>query len=121
MRWRFSKLQFCCALLVAAVFSNPFSEVGRGRVAKAFRLWYSSILTGERVDPATADRRLAVCRECPVWFEPLGTCGSPLRWVDRELGCWCWMKAKTQLLGAHCWLDEQGIEQPPYGWHHNGL
>lgn len=121
MKSLFEKLQFCLALLVAGVFSNPFSEVGRGRIAKAFRLWRTSILTGERVDDVTAEKRLACCQDCPLWFKTLGTCGSPLADDDGELGCWCWMRAKTKLRGAHCWLDENGIEQPPYGWHHNGL
>jgi hypothetical protein len=113
------KLQFCLALLLAALFSEPFSQIGRDRIKKALRLWRTSILTGERVDGATADRRLAACQACPLWFKPLGTCGSPLR--DGDIGCWCWMRAKTKLRGAHCWLDERGIEMATYGWKNNGL
>jgi hypothetical protein len=115
------KGQFCLALLVAALWSDPFSKVGKDRLRKAFQLWYSSILTGDRVDNGTAANRLAVCQQCPLWFKPLGTCGSPLRRKDGDLGCWCWMRAKSKLLGAHCWLDEQGIDAPPYGWKQNGL
>lgn len=55
--------------------------------------------------------RLGHCANCPLLYKPLMTCGSPLRWKHRELGCWCQMEVKASLPNAGCWLrDEHGLK-----------
>lgn len=67
----------------------------------------------ERVTLEREEQRLAFCRDCPVFYPRLKTCGSPLRWRDRDVGCWCYMPMKAKLPRATCWLREQGVDR---GW-----
>ena len=116
-----SKLQFFAALMVAALFSRVWSKEGWRRVRGAFRLWFRESGSGERASPGHAGARLDCCRRCPLFFTPLQTCGSPLRFGDADLGCWCYMPVKATMKTAQCWLDEEGIDDVEFSWQKHGL
>lgn len=116
-----SKLRLCGALLVAGVYSVCTGSSGWSRIGAAFKLWVTEIGRGERVPAAEREKKMEVCRKCPLFFRPLQTCGSPLKRRDRDLGCWCNMEAKTWLRGAHCWIDEECLDEAPYGWRKHGI
>lgn len=116
-----SKLELCLALLVAAAFSDVASRKGWARVRKAVLLWFGGLKPGATVSVDVYDRRLAVCRRCSLWFNPLSTCSSPLKVNASDLGCWCHMPTKARLKNAKCWLDEECGDDAPYGWHQYGL
>lgn len=94
-------------------------------------LWYllkGTFLTygdGAWASPEKVEKRMAVCRQCPMFYEPLQTCGSPLKGIRG--GCWCSCEAKTIFEQADCWLadSEEGrdlasVAQPLFktqlGW-----
>ena len=85
-------------------------------------LWLS--LTGQvpRVPPKVYQARMEVCRQCPVFYAPLRTCGSPLRRGSRvrnhPAGCSCYMPFKAKF-ECNCWLWEEIANEtlPPQYWH----
>ena len=103
------------------MFSDVASRQGWIRVGRAFALWWGGLTAGEQVAGETAKRRLEVCRQCPIFYSPLGTCGTPMKSELRDQGCWCHMETKSKLLGAHCFLDETLGPDAPYGWHRYDL
>ena len=111
-----SKLQLCAALLIAGLFSDVTSRRGWERIWRAMALWWGGLSEGSRVTEEVARRRLEVCHGCPIFYRPLGTCGTPLVWELREQGCWCNMQAKSRFQDATCWLDETLGKDAPYGW-----
>ena len=115
-----AKLRLCAALLLAAAYTDVFSADGWRRVWRAFALWFGLLRGGSRASPDMMAARLQVCRLCPVYWPPLGTCGSPLA-KDAKLGCWCQMDEKVKFSDATCWLDyELGDDAAPLGWTANG-
>lgn len=100
------KLRFCAALLVAAAFTNPFSAAAWAKVWRAINLWFDYGRGPKRAPNELYELRLAACRECPIFYAPLQTCGSPLRKDLRGLGCYCNMPAKARFFYADCWLRE---------------
>lgn len=119
--WLRSRFRLCLALLVAGLFSDITSRVGWRRIYRAVVLWFGLLRSGETVSDEIAERRLAACRGCPIWYAPLETCGSPFLGKDSDLGCWCYMPAKVRLSAASCWLDSEYGPDAPYGWKQNGL
>jgi hypothetical protein len=114
------KLRLCVALLLAAAFTDVLSVVEWRRVGRAVGLWFGWLRGGSRAPKATAEARLFVCRLCPLYWQPLGTCGSPLA-KDPKLGCWCQMAEKVKFAEATCWLDDElGEDAAPLGWVANG-
>lgn len=114
------KLQFMAALLVAALFGWRHPRQAVKRVGKAFGLWMGLVGRKDKyVSDELAARRLAVCKCCPLWYEPFGTCGSPL--YETSEGCFCYMRAKTQLAAAQCWQDESLDEPMESSWTNQGL
>jgi|GEM_PF-2438822 len=114
------KLRLCAALLLAAAFTDVCSADAWRRVWRALALWLGLLRGAARVDDRTARARLGVCRLCPIYWKPLGTCGSPLA-ADPQLGCWCNMEEKVKFRGATCWLDDElGDDAAPLGWAANG-
>lgn len=87
---------------------GSFADVwfrGRGMVST----WYQSL--GTKLPDKTFKKRMAACRECPVFHKPLGTCGNALKpkWYIEGVvaeGCFCHMKTKAKLAAATCWLDD---------------
>lgn len=69
----------------------------------------------ERVGIRLKQVRLAHCQECcPVYYAPLGTCGSP-RAANPEAGCHCYMPLKAGTR-CNCWLYDNGHGTTAYGW-----
>jgi len=108
-------LRLLLAFTVAIVFglltwNKPFI-----RFRDFWRLMHD-ILHADKVTPLWYQNRMEVCSKCPVFFNPLRTCGSPLRWRDRDLGCWCSMEAKAKLTHATCWLRMHETRRTGFGW-----
>jgi len=67
------------------------------------------VLGSNRVKASVARDRLLACHACPLFYEPLRTCGTPRLGPD---GCWCHMPTKASTV-ANCWAFDKGR---PYGW-----
>ena len=68
--------------------------------------------------PEMTEARLGYCRECPLFYEPLSTCGTPFRKTAPQWGCWCHLPTKARLL-ENCWQYDQSGRTPMYryiGW-----
>ena len=62
--------------------------------------------------PRKADR-LKHCLKCPVYYAPLGTCGSPLHkdakdHTGKPMGCFCFMEYKAATR-CNCWLYDESV------------
>ena len=81
------RFQFFCALLTA----------GLGDMVEKWRGLREALKTGRAVGTRLVARRLSVCRKCPMYFAPLGTCGSPLFSFNIEgfRGCHCHCETKA--------------------------
>jgi hypothetical protein len=108
------RIQLFLAVLVAAI-GRLIREAADLRFALSVRT---------TVSPDMRHARLWYCRnKCPIYFRPLGTCGSPLRrlwariWgIDNPYvrgGCDCHMPTKARI-EANCWAFDQGIHG--VGW-----
>ena len=104
------KIQFVCALVVAAVADSL-------RKVKDFR---AALKTKAMVDKEIREARYSQCVACPMFFRPLGTCGSPFRKssIDGFDGCYChcWTKAGTL---ANCAAYDHFNGQTIVGWPEN--
>ena len=107
--------QWTLALLVAGICSI-WTRRGWARIAKAFLLWFGLIQKAEYVPCGTYDQRLSTCRNCPVFYAPLQTCGSPLKKELKGLGCWCYMPAAAKLAAKQCYIDEYVEAGYKGGW-----
>lgn len=116
------KSQFMMALLIAGLFSWRDPKHSLKRIGKAFWLWTGLLWKHEKFAPDDlAAKRFAVCQTCPVFWPHLGgTCGSPLAKDRGELGCHCFMKFKSKLTEATCWLDDEDMTDLG-GWKANGV
>lgn len=79
---RVSKLQFLAALVVAGV-ADSLQKLKDIRAA---------LKTKQEVPTDLSVMRWGYCKTCPMFFKPLGTCGSPLRRkspVEGFDGCFC--------------------------------
>jgi hypothetical protein len=114
------RIQFFFALVLAASFSDvtdSHAYIRAWRAIKALFGW-----TGGKDGLVTEEayqRRLATCRDCPVFYSRLNTCGSPMA-TNPKLGCWCWLPAKNRLAEAVCWMDEQEMFSK-HSWLANGV
>jgi hypothetical protein len=115
------KLKLCAALLVAGLATDVTSAAGWRRVYRAFALWFREFPVRDWLPPERAAARYAVCQTCPIFYRPLGTCGSPLSPELKDQGCWCFMYEKVRLRSARCWLDETLGDDAPYGWKMYGV
>lgn len=75
-------------------------------------LMLRALWSGKRATPEQVQRRTCFCNQCPIFYRPLGTCGTPLK--DADLGCWCFMEMKSRLADATCWAKENKIQS--CGW-----
>lgn len=99
------KLQFIAALAVAATY-----ELWK----QASGIW-KALGTRQRVSDELKQDRMGVCRTCDLFFQPLGTCGSPLqkhKGPGIRPGCFCHMGTASGVL-HDCWKFEMGREG---GW-----
>jgi hypothetical protein len=111
------KMRLSAALLVAAGagLRHPWSALPKLRAA--LRVWISGFSTTGIVDQAHYDQRLFACRNCPIFYAPLQTCGSPLRRATRGLGCYCNVEAMAWFAEKRCYLDEIYGDEEHYGWN----
>lgn len=118
-----AKIRLCLALLVAAAFTDVLSATAWRRVWSALALWVGLLRKPDAWASAElAERRLAACRECPVFYRRLETCGSPLHGEWPEAGCWCYMPEAVKVAGKTCWLDENYPDNAaPDGWKAHGV
>jgi hypothetical protein len=98
--------------LKAAYVAIRFGDRRRWRAKGFALLLWRSVFAG-RADIETRQRRMAFCRQCPIFYKPLQTCGSPLT-ADKDLGCYCHMPTKARLRAARCWLYDETAGQ--MGW-----
>lgn len=108
-------LKLAAAILVAATYSMfSRSRSFWGTFADFWRL-----IRSPKASPELRDARMAACRRCTFFFAPLETCGSPLRWKDREFGCFCHLPTKSARLDADCWsrlnMEDAGFDGTD-GW-----
>ena len=82
-----------------------------------FVLLIWSGLRGKKAPLEVVERRNAACAACPVYYPPLGTCGTPLDKQWEGLGCHCVCELKNRLANASCWAKDMGIRN--YGWPDN--
>lgn len=103
------RLQLIVAILVASTYA-VWSEIVKP-VWSRFVDTFQAIVSATKEEHPKAADRLKHCQNCPIFYKPLATCGTPFR--DPDLGCFCHMptKAKTK---CNCWLyDNTNGEQ---GW-----
>jgi hypothetical protein len=108
-------LRFILAVATGTLYS-PLWGPGNvfWRAKDFFWLWWDS-WHAEAARPDQMQARMAKCRECPIFFRPLRTCGSPFH-ADPKLGCWCQMDAKARMVNAHCWLRLHEKHRSGFGW-----
>lgn len=75
-------------------------------------LMLRALAFGKRATPEQIQRRTCFCNQCPIFYRPLRTCGTPLR--DSDVGCWCCMEMKSKLADADCWARTNGVKS--CGW-----
>lgn len=106
-------VKFILAFLVALCGSWwPLGKFWPRVTGFALLLW--SFLCGQRASEEVYHRRMASCQQCPLFYRPLETCGSPLT-KDADLGCWCFLPFKNLIPGARCWLRDNAPKSL-YGW-----
>lgn len=105
--------QFIIAVIVAFLGQIYYS------VASMIRTM-NYVLRLKKIEYDLYKRRLNICSDCPLFFRPLRTCGTPLRFLTKNKrfgGCWCYMPFKAMNIDSECWLDENNL---PGGWgEHN--
>lgn len=108
--------------MVAALCSwrDPLSAWGKIRDAFG---WLLRLIRDDDIRKVRYSRywkRMNICRKCPLFFEPLQTCGTPLIKVLRGLGCYCNMEQKAKYVRATCWIDDNIGTDDHRGWTANG-
>lgn len=108
-------LRLICAVIVAVIYSTvtwnrPWSRV-RDFVLLLRNSWRDELVSG-----VWLQNRMDACRNCPVFYRPLRTCGSPLRKELRDVGCFCSMEWKARLSHATCWLRDHETHRTGFGW-----
>lgn len=97
--------QFLAAVTLAAIYKAPSLSLWQIVKAAAKVVWAMMGL-GKKVDDETYRKRMECCEKCPIYFDPLKTCSSPL--TDPDVGCFCFLPSKNRLAGADCYLREAG-------------
>lgn len=104
--------QFLAALALSAIYG--IERFGLRDYAKAaWKVLVALTARKGNQDVALGERRMRHCEQCPVFFERLRTCGSPLA-DDPALGCWCHLAHKVSDPEATCWADSH--LDLPIGW-----
>lgn len=111
-------VRWSLALLVAGL-ASIWTIHGWQRMGRALGLMVGLFHPKQYVPKKVSDARLRICERCPIYFRPMGTCGSPLSWSRRGTGCWCYMPIKAKLPDAECWLDAEDVKGFDYGWKAN--
>lgn len=98
-----STLRLIAALIVAAIYQLWL--MAKGTVI--------AINYARKAHHPQAKERMEFCRECPFFYKPLQTCGSPLKKDLRNVGCHCSMEAKVKTK-CNCWRYD--TTDGKYGW-----
>jgi hypothetical protein len=110
-----SNFKFALALLVGAVFGIMRDGFWK-RVSGFF--WTIRHRDDRVVPEAVARERMDWCQtRCPLFYERLGTCGSPLSAEYQEKGCYCFMERKVTM-ACNCWLYDKASGKTLIGWPH---
>lgn len=120
---KFVKVAFLVGLHICL---SGVEKAGRCRWRLLSIAW--QLVTG--IPPSRAKReefapfyiaRLRVCRVCPLYNRRLGTCGTPGTVTQNpatgertQVGCWCFLAAKSQAPESTCWAWDHKIEG--IGW-----
>lgn len=99
-------IQFLKAVVVGVWYAIWHRRNPLGRAVGFFRLLGQMARRQYSSYDVVRDRNLE-CQKCPLFYRPLGTCGSPLDEENPDLGCWCHCRTKNKLKGATCWLREE--------------
>lgn len=106
---KIDRRQYFCALVVAAIYGlkrfTPWQMV-----KSAYAVLRSFMARYDKESADVAAGRLAHCKNCPIFFAPLQTCGSPIDSTEGWYGCFCYMPVKSQEKGATCWADDNDPE-----------
>lgn len=110
-----SNRRFLTAIILAALFGLSRFSVKELWLALKFILiaLFSGFRREAKVNDEVYEQRMETCRNCPLYFAPLETCGSPLA-DDPSLGCWCFNPKKARIAKATCWMREK--TDIDYGW-----
>lgn len=109
--------RFLAAVAIAAIFG--MERMGfRDYLTSAWGMLRALTTRHPNPNPALQQKRIAHCEQCPLFYSPLRTCGSPLT-ENPELGCYCRMDEKSRDPKATCWADEN--TDLNLGWKSNGL
>ena len=116
------KLEMSVAMALAAAYSFRHPQKAWPRVKRAFTLWWR--VHGSQdwtVTHEKHNRRMDVCKKCPIFYPRFKTCGSPMKKGAEDLGCHCYLPVKASLVAARCWGDEQLPGEFEYGWRANDV
>lgn len=104
------RIQLVAALLVGCVFAILIWD----RPGQRLRGLVNILRSKAKAPPALVQERNNRCRVCPIYYKPLGTCGSPLDPSLEALGCWCQTETKNRFLLSDCWL--RANTNGEHGW-----
>lgn len=98
------KIRFLIALILASLWELR-------EQAKGIRIALSQSKKDAEVPIGVQARRITQCEQCPIYYHPLRTCGSPLnrkKWArkDEKEGCFCYMPVKIKTK-CNCWLYDE--------------
>lgn len=111
--------QFVAAVAIAGIYGQE--KLGWIGLIKAGWVVLRAITTRNgKAAPEVFEARMKCCEECPIYWLPLKTCGSPLS-DHPELGCGCFLPVKGLQPEATCWADDTFGEQATFGWKVNGV
>lgn len=97
--------RFFVAIFLAAVYG--MERFTWREIWEALRMMFTALTSKKgKASDELFNERMETCRNCPVHFPALGTCGSPLS-DNPELGCWCFNEYKAREVSAKCWLREK--------------
>ncbi len=107
---------------IAAIFLSAMFGMGRFSAREIFAslkmLMLAMLSKKGKASDELYEERMAICRDCALYYSPLRTCGSPLA-DNPELGCWCFLEeGKARVKKAKCWLREN--TDIDYGWSDDG-
>ena len=94
--------RFAVAVLLAAIYG--MKRFTWREIFAALKMMLIALTSRKgRASDELYEERMATCRECPLFFSPLATCGSPLA-ENPGMGCWCQLEKKARAKEATCWM-----------------
>lgn len=94
---------------VAAIFLSALFGMGRfsaREILASLKMLMTALLSKKgKASAEIYEERMMICRDCPVYFKPTDSCGSPLA-NNTDVGCWCYLPAKARQSEAKCWIRQ---------------